>query len=110
MSKVNPQRLIWTGPTKNVDGSAITYEIDYEVGFSDEQGAFQPYMVVVGSLREDGQFVAQISDMALDDGVKVLAMRAIRRDLPALRSAWSRPVEFEIARSEPDAPFNVAVE
>ena len=103
---INPTTLKWTAPTQNTDGEPITYELDYEMGAGEP---LEPMYIVVGSLQTDGVYQAPLSDAEFDEGENTIALRAIRRDVPDLKSAWSNAVTFEIARVVPKAPFAVAV-
>lgn len=109
MANVNPTRLKWKAPTEDEAGNPIDYELDYEVGIEDN-GVFVPVMVVVGSLRPDDWYEAPLSQLALDDGVYTLAMRALRRDAEGVMSDWSVPVVFEVEFDRPKPPFGLAVE
>lgn len=109
MANINPTNLTWRAPTTNTDGTPIQYELSYELGVVGPQGDIQPYVTVVGSLRETDDYVAPISDMQFSAGEHQVVLRALAENDPQRASEWSQPVTFIISDEIPNAPLDVAV-
>lgn len=105
---INPQTMIWTAPTTNTDGSDITYLLEYEVGL-DQDGVFAPIVTIPGQLTENGEYTAPISDLPLEYGEHMIAMRSFAKEDPARKSEWSDPVTFVLSEEIPRAPLDFRV-
>ena len=95
-------------PTTNVDGTDITYAMEYEVGLQ-ESGVFTPLMTIPGQLQDGGRYTAPIADLALDYGEHSIALRTFAKEDPARKSAWSESVEFVLSAEIPSAPLDLRV-
>lgn len=107
--KINPSVMSWTAPTTNVDGTPIQYELEYEIGMSDANGAISPLMVIPAQLQTDSDYKAPIAALGLANGTYQIALRTFAKDDPKRVSAWSEPVEFAISEQIPNAPLALAV-
>ena len=107
--KVNPTKLSWKAPTTNVDGTPITYALEYEVGVVQTDGSISPLMVVPSQLQTDVGYEAPIADLQLDYGTYEIALRTFAKDNPQRVSDWSNPVEFAISQEIPSAPLELRV-
>lgn len=106
--KLNPKKLIWEAPTTNSDGSAIRYELEYEVGVLMGDEMYEPILTVPGQLRVGQLYEAQIAHFALEAGEHVIALRSFAKGDPERRSEWSESVVFRIAEV-PSAPLGLRV-
>lgn len=108
--KINPKTMSWTAPTTNVDGTPITYELEYEVGLlTADQGDYEPIVTIPGTLRTDERYEAPIADLELLAGEHVMALRSFAKDDPEWMSEWSEPVTFAISDEIPNAPLDLRV-
>lgn len=108
--KINPEKLAWTAPKTNVDGTPIDYALEYEVGLQDEEGALVPLMVVPSQLQTDEGYEAPIADLGLESGkVYRVALRTFAKEEPKRVSAWSDVVSFAISDRIPSPPLDVRV-
>jgi len=110
--KVNPKTMGWAAPTTNEDGTAITYELNYEVGVRSGEnptGDYDPIVTIPGQLRDGGRYEAPISDLPLDFGRHEIVLRAFAKDDPDRMSAWSPPVAFVLSAEKPSAPKGLQV-
>lgn len=107
--KVNPTILSWKGPTTNVDGTPITYALEYEVGLVGSDGAITPLMVVPAQLQTNTDYEAPIGGLGLDYGVYEIVLRTFAKEAPERVSDWSNPVEFAISEQIPNAPLELRV-
>lgn len=108
---LNPNKLSWTAPTENEDGSPIDYELEYEVGLLKDNGTdhdFDPVATIPGQLREGDRYEAPIADMGLGAGDHLLALRSFAKGDPDRKSEWSESVAFRIAKV-PAAPLDLRV-
>ena len=106
--KINPTTLSWMAPTTNVDGTAIDYELQYELGLYDnEADLIEPLMTIPAQLRNDetGAYEAPIADVRLDTGTYEMALRSFAKEDPERVSTWSNTVEFAISDRIPSAPL-----
>lgn len=106
--KINPTTLSWMAPTTNVDGTAIDYELQYELGLYDEEAdLIEPLMTIPGQLRdqETGAYEAPIADVGLDTGSYEMALRSFAKEDPERVSTWSNTVEFAISDRIPGPPL-----
>ena len=117
---VNASVIRWQAPTEEVDGSAITYPLDYVLGISSDPNDPQwdapmaadgshPLSVATfpGSLNPDGSYEQPVSTLsAFDrDGDYYVRLAAMRRGDPSQISAWSNQVLFQFDRpGNPVAP------
>jgi hypothetical protein len=106
--KVNPTILSWKGPTTNVDGTPITYALEYEVGLVAD-GNVTPLMVVPAQLQTGTGYEAPIGGLGLDYGTYEVVLRTFAKDDPERVSDWSNPVEFAISEQIPNAPLELRV-
>ncbi|SOB76157.1 hypothetical protein SAMN04488490_1834 [Marinobacter sp. LV10R510-11A] len=106
---VNPKTLSWAASTTNVDGTPITYELEYEVGLQAGSGPFERIMTIPGSLRSDERYEAPIADIQLPPGKYVMALRSFAKEDPERVSEWSEPVTFAISDEIPNAPLELRV-
>lgn len=107
--KVNPKTISWTAPTTNVDGTEITYALEYEVGIDVAgEGGYMPLVTIPGQLQTDGRYEAPIADLPLMEGEHVIAMRSFAKEDPELKSEWSEPVMFAL-KPVPNAPLDLRV-
>jgi len=107
--KVNPTKLSWKAPTTNVDGTPITYALEYEVGVVQTDGSISPLMVVPSQLQTDAGYEAPIGDLGLDYGIYEVVLRTFAKDAPERVSDWSNPVGFAISEQIPNAPLELRV-
>ena len=110
--KLNPEKLIWTKPTKTVAGDAIPEDrvLEYEVGTVDAGEDPQALMVVPGQLRSGEEYEAPIGDLGLEDGEHTLVLRSFYKEDPELKSQWSEAVTFRVDGSVPKPPLDVFVD
>ena len=107
--KINPETLSWEAPAKNVDGTPIQYELNYEVGIS-KNGEYKPLVVIAAQLTEnDGEYEAPITQLNLEKGEHTIALRSFAKDNPDRKSQWSGPVSFVLSDEIPQSPLGVRV-
>lgn len=106
--KINPKTMSWEAPTTNVDGTPITYALEYEVGL-DQNGVLAPIVTIPGQLKEGDSYTAPIADLPLEYGEHTIAMRSFAKDDPGRMSAWSEPVSFVLSEEIPNAPLDFRV-
>ncbi|GGE75794.1 hypothetical protein GCM10011533_30170 [Streptosporangium jomthongense] len=106
--KVNPETMSWTAPTTNVDGTEITYALEYEVGL-DQKGIFSPIVTIPGQLQPDNRYTAPIADLPLEYGEHTIALRSFAKEAPDRVSEWSEPVTFVLSAEIPRAPLDLRV-
>lgn len=107
--KTNPETMSWEAPTTNVDGTEITYDLEYEVGLKTKEGPFDVIVTIPGQLQDGGRYTAPLSDLALDYGEHTIAMRSFAKDDLSRVSAWSEPVSFVLSEEIPNAPLELRV-
>lgn len=106
--KINPETLSWTAPTTNVDGTEITYVLEYEVGLS-ENDMFVPIVTIPGQLADNDRYTAPIADLPLEYGEHTIALRSFAKEDPDRKSVWSAPVSFVLSEEIPNAPLDFRV-
>ena len=106
--KTNPETMSWTAPTTNVDGTEITYALEYEVGL-EHNGVFAPIVTIPGQLKEGDRYTAPIADLPLEYGEHTIAMRSFAKEDPDRKSVWSAPVSFVLSEEIPNAPLDLRV-
>lgn len=107
MAYENPRRIFWNAPTTNVDGSAIDYELAYNL-YVDGAG---PVASFPGTLNPNGEYEFLFADLPTfpKNQVLTIALSAFSTANPTRESVPSTSVEVEFV-GIPSAPFNVAVE
>jgi len=93
----NPTVFRWQAPSKNEDGTAIDYTIDYELGEDEGDGIdgnYVPKVALAGSLTAGGFYEAPVGQMAWSPGTHTVALRAINHAEPTKVSAWSNAAVF----------------
>jgi hypothetical protein len=103
MPQVNPNRIIWRAPTQNVDGSAIDYNLAYELEVDGEAVVTFP-----GTLNPNGLYSAEFADMPPIVGEAEIALRAFDTDNPRRKSAPSQTIQVAFFPN-PNAPEDVTV-
>lgn len=99
----NPKELLWTGPSKNIDGSAFT---------SDQYGGFEievdgkPAVAVSNAWATDYQYRMDLALLELGYGDHSVRMRTVAKG--GLVSDWTPALTFRIAPA-PLAPTNLRV-
>lgn len=89
----NPSNINWEAPTENVDGSAISGPLNYNLyRKAPEEIDYEFYFVVVGSLQEDGTYVAPLSDFP--EGSHEVVLTAV--DSEGDESGYSNSIGFTI--------------
>lgn len=106
--KVNPTMLSWKAPTTNVDGTPITYALEYEVGIVAD-GTITPLMVVPAQLQTGTDYEAPIGGLGLDYGTYEIVLRTFAKEDPERVSDWSNSVEFAISEQIPNPPLELRV-
>lgn len=109
MADINPEKLSWSAPTKNTDGSDITEPLSYTLGVSDDGGEFVETLSFPGSLNPDGSYSVAFSELALEPGAHSIALRAFYVDQPEAKSGWSGALDI-VLHAVPEAPFGLAAE
>lgn len=100
--KLNPEKITWTAPTQNVDGTPIDYALAYRLYVDGSPVADFP-----GSLNTDGRYEMLYADVpAIGLGSHAITMTAFRQDIPELESDQSNVVEVYFG-SKPEAPLGV---
>lgn len=110
---INPDNFRWRAPVQNVDGSAITSALDYNLYRAETEAGLEgqttPYFVVVGALvDQDPDTGADIYEAPIEnfpEGRHVIALTAV--DADGDESALSNTLGFEID-VVPQAPFLLA--
>ncbi len=103
----NPRRLYWTAPTENTDGTAIDYELNYNLLVDGTAVASFP-----GSLNADGTYELQFADLAYEftpEQEYTLALTAFSVATPERESAPSGSVTVRFFKI-PNPPFNLVAE
>jgi hypothetical protein len=107
----NPRALSWTAPTKNTDGTNITYALDYEVGVQQPDNTITGVLTTPGSLNPQGQYEVLVADVAAISsiGSHTVAVRAINRAKPTEKSVWTNTLTFVNSTETPEAPLAFTV-
>lgn len=109
MPLLNRTEIRWQAPTENVDGTAIDYELAYELGVRDAGGEIIPKAVFPGRLNPDGSYsqaTSEVFDTRPDELTSyTIALRAFNVAIPEDKSAWSNQVVYEFLKPVPRAPF-----
>lgn len=117
---LNAPAIRWRAPTTEVDGSAITYPLDYILGVSEQandprwsdpvnpDGTLALEVATFpGELNPDGTYQVATADLAAfdRDGEYFVRMAAMRRNDRNAVSAWSNEVVYTFDRpGNPEAP------
>ncbi|MHC5059404.1 MAG: hypothetical protein ACYTKD_32530 [Planctomycetota bacterium] len=89
----NPADLRWAPPTSNVDGSAISGPLSYNLYRKDPSDTdYVLFFVIVGELQTDGTYVAPIANFP--EGSHEIVLTAV--DSEGDESAYSNSVGFRI--------------
>lgn len=107
----HPQNFFWTAPTKNVDGTPITYSLDYDFEAREVGGTFAVIFTTPGHLNPDGKYTAPISDMPFFELGKSyeVGLVAVNHAAPADRSVRSNTVSFTLVDTTPQPPLDFSV-
>ena len=98
-------RLEWQAPTENIDGTAIDYDLDYELGLTTTAGG--PLVATTtfpGTLNPDGTYYADLTSMVFPIGDLELGLRVINRDDPTRVSDWSNRLPLVVTGAPPRPP------
>ena len=100
--RLNPETIRWTAPTLNEDGSAIDYELAYELELAGVAVAVFP-----GRFTEGGVYEQDVGELFPNttNATYIVTLRALRIDQPTLKSAASNAVEYVFDRRVPRAPL-----
>jgi hypothetical protein len=108
---LNHTKFTWTAPTKNVDGTPITYALDYT--FYANKVGDQPVAILTtpGSLNPQGQYEAPIADMPffVPGFSYETRLTARQHDNQANESAKTNPLTFALTDTTPQSPLDLAV-
>jgi len=97
----NPENIRWQAPTENVDGSAISGPLSYNLYRKDPADAeYTLYFVIVGNLQADGTYVAPVENFT--EGSHEIVLTAV--DSEGDESAFSNSLGFTIGVA-PKAPI-----
>lgn len=97
----NPENLRWQAPTQNVDGSAISGPLNYNLYRKDPADTdYEFYFVIVGTLQADGTYQAPLDGFV--EGSHEIVLTAV--DAEGDESAYSNSVGFTIGVA-PEAPI-----
>lgn len=100
----NPRRLNWTAPTENTDGTAIDYELNYNLLVDGQEVASFP-----GTLNPNGQYEMLFADLAYDfelERTYTIALTAFSVANPERESAPSASIDIRFFKI-PNPPFNL---
>ena len=102
MAKLNQAKITWQAPTENEDGSAIDYELGYELYVDGEASATFP-----GRLNPDGTYEQEVSTLFPDTvyASYTVQLKAFRIDQPDLKSGLSNAVVLSYDKRKPKPPF-----
>ena len=107
---INPEKLSWTAPTTNVDGTPIDYELAYDLGIGPVGGPYEVRSTFPGTLNPDGMYEADLPALNLDEDVTyALVLRALNVNLPEAPSEWTGEVEIMFTGKLPNAPTGLLV-
>lgn len=104
--------FFWTAPTKNTDGTPITYPLDYTFYANKVGDAPQAILTTPGALNPDGRYTAPIADMPFFQfgNTYETRLQAVNHNKPTEVSAQSNAVTFAYDSVEnPEAPLDLAV-
>jgi hypothetical protein len=108
MATVNPQKITWSAPTQNTDGTPIVESLNYRLVVDGVD-----FLDFPGTLNPDGKFEQELAPLNLPaNQVLTLALKAFYGvgDQPGLVSAPSGSIEVILGVAAPEAPFGLAAE
>lgn len=108
---MNHNKFQWTAPTKNTDGTDITYALDYAFWANKVGDEPTEVFTTPGSLNEDGKYEAPIADMPFFEAGNRYEVRlqAVDHRDAANRSALTNPLTFTLSNEVPEAPLDFSV-
>jgi len=101
---LNPEKLSWTAPDTNTDGTPIDYALSYNMYVDGTINSSFP-----GSLNPDGRYEIPFADTAIgNEGTFNITLTAFNQTFPEAESDPSAPLEVTFA-PVPLAPTDLAI-
>lgn len=109
---MNYKTFHWTAPTKNTDGTDITYPLDYAFWANEVGDEPAEILTTPGVLNADGKYEAPIASMPFFVPGKTYEVRlqTVDHRNPANRSIQSNKVTFTLSNEVPEVPLDFSVE